>query len=150
MKSLFSLFLIAFLFSQAAFAQAGQATTSESKKAEQALEMGKFSMSLAVKDIQASVDFYQKLGFEMLEGAGGIEQHWVIMINGDTELGLFQGMFPNNTLTFTPKEARTIYQSTQAAGIEAVYSMGMDTNEGPCSFSILDPDGNSILIDQHP
>jgi catechol 2,3-dioxygenase-like lactoylglutathione lyase family enzyme len=112
-------------------------------------DLGKFSISLAVEDIAASYEFYQKLGFTHLEGAGAVEQKWMILVNGTNKIGLFQGMFPTNTITFNPNDARTIYSDLTKDGIKPVYQVGMDTVEGPCSFSILDPDGNPVLIDQH-
>lgn len=111
--------------------------------------LGQFSMSLAVKDISAAYEFYQQLGFEHLEGAGSIADKWMILKNGTTKLGLFQGMFPTNTLTFNPSDARPIFRKVEAAKIPVTFSMGMDKAEGPCSFSISDPDGNPILVDQH-
>lgn len=111
--------------------------------------IGLMSLSLAVKDIKASYAFYKKLGFKALEGAGSLDQKWIIIVNGSSKIGLFEGLFPTNTLTFNSKDARAIYQKIQNENISTVYSMGLDKTKGPCSFSILDPDGNPILIDQH-
>lgn len=112
--------------------------------------LGSFSISLAVKDIKASKAFYEKLGFEkLLKDGGNVDQNWVIMTNGKSNIGLFQGLFPANTITFNPRDARSIYKDITQHGIKETYSMGLDKEEGPCSFSILDPDGNPILVDQH-
>ena len=112
-------------------------------------DLGKFTLSLAVADIKTSYRFYQKLGFVAIENAGSIEQRWLILRNGDIELGLFQNMFPQNTITFNTPDARPLYDMIKAAEIETVHAVGFDKNEGPCSFSFLDPDGNPILFDQH-
>lgn len=111
--------------------------------------LGVFSMSLAVQDLKASYEFYRNLGFEHLEGAGSIEQQWMIMVQGDKKIGLFQGMFENNMLTFNPSDARPIAKKLKAEGFEFAYAIGLDKEEGPCSFSFSDPDGNLILVDQH-
>ena len=112
-------------------------------------DLGIFSLSLAVKDIQKSYDFYQKLGFKHLEGAGSVDQKWMILVHGTTKIGLFQDMFPANILTFNPEDARKIHAQAEAAGIKVDMANGMDKDAGPCSLMITDPDGNSILIDQH-
>lgn len=108
-----------------------------------------FSISLNVKDISASKAFYEKLGFQQLPGQGGIDQKWLIMKNGTAKIGLFQGMFPQNTITMNPKDARSIYKNATAKGLKSTFSTGMDKSEGPASFALVDPDGNPILIDQH-
>ncbi len=115
----------------------------------ESIEMGKYSLSLSVKDIAASKNFYQKLGFEAVEGKGSVDQKWIILSNGETKIGLFQGMFPSNTITFNPLDGRTIHTNLKAKGIKPTFEMGFDKTEGPCTFSIADPDGNPILIDQH-
>lgn len=121
------------------------------------MKLGAFSVSLAVKDINASLEFYQKLGFE--QTGGDIEQKWLILRNGETVVGLFQGMFDKNIFTFNPgwnqqcemEEAFDDVRQLQ----EMLYEKGLDTgdkiesNNGPASFTLTDPDGNSILIDQH-
>ncbi len=109
--------------------------------------LGAFSMSLAVKDIKASKSFYEKLGFEMVDG--NLDQKWAILRNGKSKIGLFQGMFPSNTLTFNPKNARNIGKEAKAKGITITMVNGLDKKEGAASFMITDPDGNPILIDQH-
>ena len=123
--------------------------TWERKKESPKSDLGVFSMSLAVNDIKASKDFYEKLGFKPLEGAGGIEQNWLILMKDNIKLGLFRGMFPSNTLTFNPTNGRAIYKLAKEAGLNTITLSGMDKESGPCSFSIIDPDGNSILFDQH-
>ena len=122
------------------------------------MELGTFSISLAVKDLEVSRMFYEKLGFQVI---GGEPSHnYLIMKNGDTNIGLFQGMFEANILTFNPgwdQNAETLESFTDVREIhERVKALGIDiahesiTNEnGPSSFGIVDPDGNSILIDQH-
>ena len=122
------------------------------------MKLGAFSVSLSVKDIHASVAFYQKLGFESF--AGVIDNNWVIMKNGDTVIGLFQGMFPNNILTFNPgwnqsaenleqfEDIRRIQKELEGQGMEFITKVEEDTS-GPASFMVVDPDGNTILVDQH-
>ena len=122
------------------------------------MELGAFSISLTVKDIQASKDFYEKLGFSAF--GGDIDQHWLIMKNGDTVIGLFQGMFDRNMLTFNPgwdqaaqpladfTDIRELQEQLKARGI-AFDSEADGDSSGPASFVIQDPDGNPILVDQH-
>ncbi len=119
---------------------------------------GAFSISLNVKDIHASKDFYVKLGFSVF--GGSIEQRYLIMKNGNALIGLFQGMFPNNILTFNPgwdenaqplpefDDVRQIQRHLKAQGI----TLSMETDEtktGPGYIMLKDPDGNELLIDQH-
>ncbi len=112
------------------------------------MELGTFSISLAVKDIKASKTFYETLGFEMIDG--NLDQNWAILKNGSSKIGLFQGMFPSNTLTFNPTNtARNLYQKAKESGLTIMHPNGMDKSEGPASFMTTDPDGNPILIDQH-
>lgn len=115
------------------------------------MDLGTFSVSLSVKDIAVSKAFYEKLGFEALPGLGGIESKWLILKNGTTIIGLFEGMFDNNILTFNPQNAREVHQSLQADGVEfqEVAPSITEKESGPCHFSFLDPDGNAILVDQH-
>ena len=122
------------------------------------MELGAFSISLAVKNLSASKAFYEKLGFNVF--GGDAEQNWLIMKNGDHTIGLFQGMFENNILTFNPgwdqnaqkvdsfSDIRAIQRELKAKGISIENEVDDDT-EGPASFVVLDPDGNPILIDQH-
>jgi len=122
------------------------------------MNLGAFSVSLAVKDIHASKTFYEKLGFSVFHG--DITQNWLILKNGTTVIGLFQGMFPANLLTFNPKwdnsaqtvegapDIREIQKSLKAQGV--VVEKGVDeSTSGPGSFTVTDPDGNVILLDQH-
>lgn len=120
--------------------------------------IGAFSISLAVKDIRVSREFYEKLGFSAMMGE--TDQNWLIMKNGDAVIGLFQGMFDRNILTFNPgwdqdakevnpfRDIRTIQEELKAGGISFLNEVQADT-EGPGSFMLLDPDGNQILFDQH-
>lgn len=120
--------------------------------------LGNFSVSLAVKDLSVSRAFYEKLGFGVI--AGEPSQNWLIMRNGEAKIGLFQGMFDRNILTFNPgwdsdgrpladfDDVREIQRKLRAAGLEPV--VGADeASTGPASVMITDPDGNPILIDQH-
>lgn len=122
------------------------------------MELGAFSISLTVKNIQTSKEFYQKLGFEIM--GGNQEQNWLILKNGTTIIGLFQGMFEKNILTFNPgwdhnaqnlenfTDVRDLQKELKARGI--YFSQEADeTSTGPASFTLTDPDGNPILIDQH-
>ena len=109
------------------------------------MDLGFFSLSLAVKDIKASKAFYEKLGFE--EMAGELEQNWLILKNGTTKIGLFQGMFDENVLTFNPADVRTIQKSVKADGLKLMTEAN-ETTEGPGSAMLKDPDGNMILLDQ--
>ena len=122
------------------------------------MQLGTFSLSLAVKDIHASREFYEKLGFTSF--AGVIDQNWMIMRNGDVVLGLFQGMFERNMLTFNPgwdgnaqplatfTDVRELQRQLKAKGVR--FSTEADENTtGPASFVVIDPDGNPVLFDQH-
>ena len=122
------------------------------------MELGAFSISLAVKDIEVSKAFYQKLGFKVF--GGDISQNWLIIKNGYHTIGLFQGMFEKNTLTFNPgwdrnanklhtfTDIRTLQRHLKEQGVELV-SEADESLAGPASFFLLDPDGNPILVDQH-
>lgn len=122
------------------------------------MKLGAFSASLSVKDINASKKFYEDLGFSVL--AGDIEKNYLIMKNGNALIGLFQGMFENNILTFNPgwdesgqntdsfDDVRAIQKDLKSKGATLITEAD-ETSEGPASFMISDPDGNVILIDQH-
>ncbi|HKO61089.1 MAG TPA: VOC family protein [Pyrinomonadaceae bacterium] len=122
------------------------------------MQLGNFSVSLAVKDIEVSKVFYEKLGFTVF--GGDQSQNWLIMKNGDTNIGLFQGMFENNILTFNPgwdssaqpvrdfTDVRELQRQLKANGVEML-SEADESTAGPGSFMIADPDGNTILFDQH-
>ena len=122
------------------------------------MELGNFSVSLTVADLQASKAFYEKLGFKKF---GGDEaQNWLIMKNGDHAIGLFHGMFEKNIMTFNPgwdkdakklekfTDVREIQKALKKQGVEVV-NPADETTTGPASFVVVDPDGNQILIDQH-
>ena len=120
--------------------------------------LGNFSVSLTVKDIAASRAFYEKLGFKVC--GGDASQHWLILQNGTTTIGLFQGMFERNLLTFNPgwdgdcnrlpqfTDVRELQRQLRAAGIQPVTAVD-EASTGPGSFMVVDPDGNPILFDQH-
>jgi catechol 2,3-dioxygenase-like lactoylglutathione lyase family enzyme len=122
------------------------------------MELGAFSVSLAVKDIEASKLFYEKLGFAVF--GGNQSQNWLIMKNGTTVIGLFQGMFEKNILTFNPgwnsdaenlevfTDIRDLQRQLKESGL-ALISEADESSTGPASFMLLDPDGNTILLDQH-
>ncbi len=122
------------------------------------MELGAFSISLAVKDIEASREFYEKLGFQ--EFGGDASQNWLIMKNGGTVIGLFQGMFEKNMLTFNPgwdsnasklndyTDVRELQHRLKEQGVKLI-SEADESTVGPASFIVVDPDGNPILFDQH-
>ena len=121
------------------------------------MDLGAFSVSLNVKNIAASKAFYEKLGFTPI--GGNAEENWLILRNGDHVIGLFQGMFERNLLTFNPgwdqqcnetaehTDVREIQRRLRAAGI-ALVNEADENSEGPASCMVIDPDGNPILIDQ--
>lgn len=122
------------------------------------MKLGAFSISLSVKDIHRSKEFYEKLGFTKF--AGDLERDYLIMKNGDTIIGLFQGMFEGNLLTFNPgwdqdaqkldsfDDVRDIQKHLKSQGIELVREADEST-EGPENITMIDPDGNVVLFDQH-
>lgn len=122
------------------------------------MKLGAFSISLSVKDLNASKQFYQTLGFTVF--AGQQEKNYLIMKNGNALVGLFKGMFENNILTFNPgwdenaqnldafDDVRSIQKHLKSSGIPIVNEAD-ETTTGPASFVVTDPDGNTILIDQH-
>jgi len=122
------------------------------------MELGAFSVSLTVKDIQASKAFYEKLGFKVF--GGDITQNWIILKNGEVVIGLFQGMFDKNILTFNPgwdqdakplasfTDVRELQRRLRAEGV-TLRTEADETTTGPASFVVVDPDGNPILVDQH-
>ena len=109
------------------------------------MELGRFSVSLAVDDLPKSRAYYAALGFKQV--AGEPEHNWIILQNGDAKIGLFQGMFEQNILTFNPTDVRAIEKAIVAAG----YAVDKPTEpgDGPAHVTLKDPDGNQILIDQH-
>jgi len=122
------------------------------------MDLGAFSVSLAVKDLEASRKFYEKFGFKAF--AGDASKKWLILKNGDHVIGLFQGMFEKNILTFNPgwdqnaqklgtfTDVRELQRQLKAQGVQMV-SEADEKTTGPASFIAVDPDGNSILFDQH-
>jgi predicted enzyme related to lactoylglutathione lyase len=122
------------------------------------MELGTFSISLAVKDLEASCSFYEKFGFKAF--AGDAAQNWLILKNGDHVIGLFQGMFEKNILTFNPgwdsnaqtlasfTDIRELQRQLKAQGVQ-LQQEACESTTGPASFVAVDPDGNPILVDQH-
>ena len=122
------------------------------------MQLGAFSISLAVKDLEASRKFYEKFGFKAF--AGDAAQNWLILKNGEHVIGLFQGMFEKNILTFNPgwdqkaqklasfTDVRELQRRLKAQGVQLQQEADESTT-GPASFMAVDPDGNPILVDQH-
>ena len=122
------------------------------------MDLGCFSVSLTVKDLQASKEFYEKIGFSVFHGEES--QGWLIMKNGQTNLGLFQGMFDKNILTFNPgwdqnagpvdgfNDVRELLKDFESKGLKVEHQVEEDSI-GPASITLIDPDGNPILIYQH-
>jgi catechol 2,3-dioxygenase-like lactoylglutathione lyase family enzyme len=135
--------------------QASQATPA---KKDEPVKLGNFSVSLAVKDIKASKAFYEKLDFKQV--AGDLAQNWVVLQNDTTTVGLFQGMFERNMLTFNPgwnhkketlkdfQDVRELQRTLKERGLE-LQTEADPASTGPASLVLVDPDGNPILIDQH-
>lgn len=122
------------------------------------MKVGAFSMSLSVKDLKASKEFYENLGFKVF--GGGMDQHYLIMKNGNALIGLFYNMFQGNLLTFNPgwdENAQKVEGHTDIREIQKLLksknikldSEADEKSKGPASFSVKDPDGNVILFDQH-
>lgn len=122
------------------------------------MELGAFSVSLAVKDLEASRKFYEKFGFKAF--AGDASQNWLILRNGSHVIGLFQGMFEKNILTFNPgwdqnaqklptfSDIRELQRKLKSEGVQLLNEAD-ENSSGPASFMAVDPDGNTILVDQH-
>jgi catechol 2,3-dioxygenase-like lactoylglutathione lyase family enzyme len=122
------------------------------------MDLGNFSVSLAVKDIKASKAFYEKLDFK--EVAGALEQNWIVLQNGNARIGLFQGMLDKNLMTFNPgwtkdketmadfPDVRELQRTFKARGI-TIAPEADESTEGPAYFMLADPDGNTLLFDQH-
>ncbi|MEP7041925.1 MAG: VOC family protein [Dokdonella sp.] len=122
------------------------------------MELGNFSVSLAVKDLEASRCFYEKLGFRVF--MGNAAQNWLILKNGEHVIGLFQGMFERNILTFNPgwdgnarplaafTDVRELQRQLRTDGVKFQQEADESTT-GPASFLVVDPDGNPVLVDQH-
>lgn len=123
------------------------------------MDLGPFSILLAVKDLQTSKSFYEKLGFTAFSSDPS-NKNWLVMKNGDVEIGIFQGVFEKNTLCFNPggklgrpiarfTDIREIHRELKAKGIEFKEEGGLTEKNGPAGFVVTDPDGNEILFDQH-
>jgi catechol 2,3-dioxygenase-like lactoylglutathione lyase family enzyme len=122
------------------------------------MELGNFSVSLAVKDIKASKAFYEKLDFKVV--AGNLEQNWIVLQNGSARIGLFQGMFDKNILTFNPgwsadkqtltefMDVRELQRTLKSRGL-GLATEADEATDGPAHFTVTDPDGNTLLVDQH-
>jgi catechol 2,3-dioxygenase-like lactoylglutathione lyase family enzyme len=122
------------------------------------MELGAFSISLSVKDIEASRNFYEKFGFRVM--GGDQSQNWLILNNGETVIGLFQGIFEGNLLTFNPgwnqqaekvesfTDVRQLQRQLKDQGVTLITEAD-ETTTGPAYFVAIDPDGNTILVDQH-
>ena len=122
------------------------------------MELGAFSISLAVKDLKASRKFYESLGFTSF--VGDPAQNWLVLKNGSHVIGLFQGMFERNIMTFNPgwdqnaqpvasfTDVRELQRQLKAKGVQLL-SEADESTTGPASFMVLDPDGNTLLFDQH-
>ena len=133
---------------------AASAQVSETKP----MDLGNFSVSLNVKDIVASKAFYEKLDFKVV--AGKLEQKWIVLQNGNARIGLFQGMFEKNIMTFNPgwtkdaeamkdfPDVREIQRTLKARGI-TMTTAADETTTGPAHFLVADPDGNTLMFDQH-
>ena len=129
-----------------------------SNKKEETMKVGAFSMSLSVKDLKTSKEFYENLGFTVF--GGGMDQNYLIMKNGNALIGLFQGMFQGNIITFNPgwdenaknlssfNDVREIQRHLKSKGIK-LSSEADESTKGPASIMLSDPDGNVILFDQH-
>jgi catechol 2,3-dioxygenase-like lactoylglutathione lyase family enzyme len=122
------------------------------------MQLGNFSVSLTVKDLRASQAFYERLDFRVV--GGDVEQNWLILQNGTTTIGLFQGMFERNILTFNPgwtheqetlesfQDVRELQRTLEARGLQ-LQTRADESTDGPASFVLVDPDGNPLLFDQH-
>lgn len=122
------------------------------------MELGAFSISLAVKNLEASKVFYEKFGFSVF--AGNADDNWLILKNGDHTIGIFQGMFEKNMLTFNPgwssgaaaldsyTDVRDLQRKLKSEGVE-LFDEADETSSGPANFIAIDPDGNPVLVDQH-
>ncbi len=143
----------------ALIAIAAATTTPTTQAAEKkTMELGNFSVSLSVKDIRASKAFYEKLDFKQV--GGKLEQNWVVLQNGTVSIGLFQGMFDKSMLTFNPgwtkdketlkdfQDVRDLQRTLKARGLTMATEADEKT-EGPAYFQVTDPDGNTLLFDQH-
>ncbi len=108
------------------------------------MDLGTFSLSLTVDDLAASRRFYETIGFTKIDGDN---DSWLMLANGDAKIGLFHGMFESNIVTFNPPDARTIESALTSAGYATL--AGTEGTDGPAHFLLLDPDGNTVMFDQH-
>jgi predicted enzyme related to lactoylglutathione lyase len=151
--------LVGALASIAIFAIVGTAAAQSNPASEKKpMDFGNFSVSLNVKDIKTSMAFYEKLDFKVV--AGKLEQKWIVLQSGNARIGLFQGMFDKNIMTFNPgwnkdketlkefQDVRELQRTFKARGI-TIAPEADEKTEGPAFFKIVDPDGNAILFDQH-
>lgn len=157
MKSFMLVLLFAGTLATTAIASVA-ATPSVPDKENKVMEFGNFSVSLAVKDIKASKAFYEKLDFKVV--AGKLEQNWIVLQNGNARIGLFQGMFDKNIMTFNPgwtkdkevlkdfQDVRELQRTLKGRGLKMAPEAD-ETTKGPAFFMVTDPDGNTILMDQH-
>ena len=134
------------------------ATPSTPADEKKTMDLGNFSVSLNVKDIKASMAFYEKLDFKVV--AGKLEQNWIVLQSGNARIGLFQGMFDKNIMTFNPgwtkdketlkdfQDVRELQRTLKARGLK-IAPEANETTEGPAYFMVSDPDGNTLLFDQH-
>ena len=132
--------------------------TASNAEASNRMQLGAFSVSLTVKDIEASKNFYEKFGFKVV--SGNAKQKWLVLSNGDHKIGIFQGMFEKNMLTFNPgwdqnktkldafTDVRELQRQLKANGV-SLQKEADEKTSGPESFIAIDPDGNPILVDQH-
>ena len=146
-----------FTLSAALAASALTATHARPFPDDRAMHFGNFSISLAVKDIRASQAFYEKLDFKQV--GGDVTQNWLVLQNGATTIGLFQGMFDRNLLTFNPgwdsdkqtlpkfQDVRELQETLKERGVKLTTEA--EAGDGPAHFTLVDPDGNPILVDQH-
>ncbi len=157
-QMLLGLGLLAALCSCASSPPADQSFNARTARSLKTMDLGNFSVSLTVKDLGASREFYRKLGFE--EYGGDPAQNWIILRNGGATIGLFQGMFEQNILTFNPgwtrdatnadeyTDIRELQKQFKASGLTLI-SEADESTTGPASLMMADPDGNMILVDQH-
>ncbi len=137
------------LFAAALISMLGVGNAEEKKMP---TSLGQFSVSLAVKDLQASKSFYEKLGFTVYPAEEGwpktYGKDWLILQNGSAVIGLFQGMFDKNTLTFNPTDVRAVQRELKKQGLSFAAEAD-ETTKGPAHATLFDPDGNPVLLDQH-
>ncbi len=138
---------------------AAPATPSTPASEKKPMDLGNFSVSLNVKDIRASKAFYEKLDFKVV--AGKLEHNWLVLQSGNARIGLFQGMLDKNIMTFNPgwtkdaetlkdfQDVRELQRTLKARGITTIAPEADEKTEGPAHFKVTDPDGNTILFDQH-